>query len=67
MASTEPLELRKHCKKMIGKKAIDKTTKREGIVESVGFNNKAWTICWFVFRWEKGAYLRSIEELEIAE
>ena len=41
--------------------------KRIGIIESIVFNNKDFSICWFNFKWEKGAYLRSTNEIELIQ
>jgi sporulation protein YlmC with PRC-barrel domain len=52
---------------LIGKKVIDKTMNRIGIIESIVFNNKDYSICWFNFKWDKGAYLISTKEFEEIE
>ncbi len=52
------------CMQLIGKKVIDKSMNRIGILESIVFNNKDFSIFWFNFKWEKGAYIISIKEIE---
>jgi sporulation protein YlmC with PRC-barrel domain len=59
--------IKDYCIDLIGKNVIDKTMKRIGIIESIVFNNKDFSICWFNFKWEKGAYLRSTNEIELIQ
>lgn len=51
------------CKKMIGTCVFDKRRKRKGTLDSIAFNNKDYTICWFMFQWESGAYLVSTKDV----
>jgi len=55
-------------KKLIGKKAYEKLRPdRIGILECIAFQSKDNKICWFLFRWEHGAYLVSYEDLHIVQ
>jgi hypothetical protein len=54
-------------KLLIGKKVLDLTMNRKGIVNHIVFNNSDWSICWLSFKWEHGEYMRQITELEIIE
>jgi hypothetical protein len=55
------------CKSLIGKKAFDKRMLRDGIIDSIAFHNKDFSVCWFVFKHDKGAYLMSIKDFNIIE
>jgi sporulation protein YlmC with PRC-barrel domain len=59
--------MKEFCQNLVGKKVIDKTMKRIGKIESIVFNNKDFSICWFNFKWENGAYLISIKEIQHIE
>lgn len=59
--------MKEFCQNLVGKKVIDKTMNRIGIIESIVFNNKDFSICWFNFKWENGAYLISIKEIQHIE
>jgi sporulation protein YlmC with PRC-barrel domain len=59
--------MKDYCIDLIGKNVIDKTMKRIGKIESIVFNNKDFSICWFNFKWENGAYLISIKEIQHIE
>ena len=59
--------MKEHCQNLIGKIVFDKTMKRIGKIESIVFNNKDFSICWFNFKWENGAYLRATKEIELIE
>jgi sporulation protein YlmC with PRC-barrel domain len=59
--------MKEFCQNLVGKKVIDKRMNRIGIIESIVFNNKDFSICWFNFKWEKGAYLRSTNEIELIQ
>ena len=52
-------------KSLIGIKAIDKVMNRKGFINYIAFNSNDWEICWFSFKWEKGEYLREINDLSI--
>ena len=52
-------------KSIVGVKAIDTVMNRKGIIHRIAFNSKDWKICWFIFKWEKGEYLREISQLSI--
>ena len=59
--------MKDYCTGLVGKTVFDKTMKRIGKIESIVFNNKDFSICWFNFKWEKGAYLRATKEIELIE
>jgi sporulation protein YlmC with PRC-barrel domain len=59
--------MKDYCIDLIGKNVIDKTMKRIGKIESIVFNNKDFSICWFNFKWENGAYLISTKEIQHIE
>lgn len=59
--------MKDYCTGLVGKTVFDKTMKRIGKIESIVFNNKDFSICWFNFKWENGAYLRATKEIELIE
>jgi hypothetical protein len=59
---------KKYCKSLIGKKAyrLD-MPERIGVLNSIVFFNKDYSICWFDFKWKEGGYMVSINEIKILE
>ncbi len=52
-------------KSLIGTKAIDKFMNRKGVINYIAFHSKDWQIVWLSFKWEKGEYIREINDLSI--
>lgn len=56
---------KQYCKSFIGKTVIDKRQNRTGIIDCIQFNSKNWAHCWFYFKWVSGAYLVSLDDIEL--
>jgi sporulation protein YlmC with PRC-barrel domain len=56
---------KEYYKSLIGSKVIDKRNNRIGYINNIAFLSKDYKICWFNFKYEKGAYLVHIDELTI--
>jgi sporulation protein YlmC with PRC-barrel domain len=56
---------KKYYQSLIGSKVIDKRKIRIGYINNISFLSKDFKICWFNFKYEKGAYLVHIDELTI--
>ena len=56
---------KEYYKSLIGTKVIDKRNNGIGYINNIAFLSKDFKICWFNFKYEKGAYLVHIDELTI--
>lgn len=57
---------KEYCKNLIGKMVIDKRhVNRIGTLKKIQFNNKCYSICWFLFNYNKGSYLVSIDDIKL--
>lgn len=57
---------KEYCKNLIGQNVFDnRHNNRQGTLKKIQFSNKCYSICWFLFQYNDGAYLLSLDDIAI--